>query len=106
MEGFDRAEAAAFVAERFAPFLDDPAQRTAWAEKLLEADLEYMRVSGVIAENEFDPDAYYDDDDAFAFVADRVSGEDIPETLLMDLLEEYFEAFEAYMEQAHLIAWD
>ena len=55
-------------------------------------------------------DAYYDDDDAFEFLLDRIcaergiSGE--RELRIASFLDDYMDAQQAYMDQHGLLGWD
>src|SRR5690554_1743568 len=75
--------------------------------QIMEIDFEYMRNTGVIANDQFSPDAFYDDDEAFSYVAERFFTEcEEDDQFKMDLLEDYFEYFEQFMSEKGLLSWE
>lgn len=73
----------------------------------LTYDVDYMVSAGIIKEGEF-TDEYYDEDDAFDFIIDRISNAapDIDGDALAELVEAYFECHDAYMEEIGLLSWE
>ncbi|MBE7092609.1 MAG: hypothetical protein E7365_05480 [Clostridiales bacterium] len=73
----------------------------------LTYDIDYMVSAGIIKEGAF-TDEYYDEDDAFDFIIDRI-GNAIPSLdgdVLADLVEKYFDYHDLYMEQKGLLYWE
>ncbi|HOV68753.1 MAG TPA: hypothetical protein PLZ84_00335 [Clostridia bacterium] len=109
MTGFDEQNAVCFITERiYSSQSQDKEKIRKIIEKILAYDLEFMRNTGVIADDKFVPDVFYDDDEAFSYVADKVfkEFEDEDEQTLMDLLEGYFEYFEEYMDKNSMLEWE
>lgn len=109
MEGFDREAAIAYIVNELVK--EDPSLSkevcTPIITEIMDTDFEFMSHSGVIVDGHFSPDAYYEEDEAFSYVAERISTRyPKDEQLIMDLLEGYFEYFENYMEQCDLLSWD
>ena len=69
-----------------------------------------LKSAGVIAEDGSMGDSYYDDDDAFEFLLDRIcqergiSGD--RELRIASFLDDYMDAQQSYMEKHGLLEWD
>ncbi len=70
-------------------------------------DLDYMASAGIIKDGAF-TDEYYDEDDAFDFIAEHISNalSDIGGDELSELIELYFEYHDAFMEENGLLSWE
>ncbi len=70
-------------------------------------DLDYMASAGIIKDGAF-TDEYYDEDDAFDFIAEHISNAipDIDTDDLSDFIELYFEYHDAFMEEKGLLSWE
>ena len=107
MDGFDREKAAAYILPR----LDLKAYRTLGPVagevlgQVIAADSAYMAESGV-----FDGNAYYDDDEAYEYILDRVAAQRrTPEKQmdeLCDFIDSYMELQEEFLSQEGLIDWE
>lgn len=73
----------------------------------LTYDLDYMVSAGIIKEGEF-TDAYYDEDDAYDFIIDRIGNalKNIDGNILMELTEKYFDYHDLFMEEKGLLYWE
>lgn len=73
----------------------------------LTYDLDYMVSAGIIKEGEF-TDEYYDEDDAYDFIIDRISNalKNIDGNILMELVEKYFDYHDSFMEEKGLLYWE
>ena len=73
----------------------------------LTYDIDYMVSSGIIKEGEF-TDEYYDEDDAYDFIIDRIGNalKNIDGNVLMEMVEKYFDYHDAYMEEQGLLYWE
>ncbi|MBR2860511.1 MAG: hypothetical protein IKB86_01575 [Clostridia bacterium] len=73
----------------------------------LTYDVDFMVKSGVIKDGEF-TDAYYDEDDAFDFIIDRISNAkpELDSDSVAEMLELYIEYHDAYMEEIGLLEWE
>ena len=73
----------------------------------MKCDLMFMEQEGIITDGEYS-DSYYDDDDAFDFIIEKLS-EEYPKAdpyRLTELLECYFEYHDKYMEENGLLEWN
>ena len=108
MEGYDKAEALAWMKERFdvkacprvAKRLDE------YLLAAIEADFAYMEQAGVL-----EGKAYYDDDDAFEYLTERVARRvgatgDAQRDDVEDFVDQYMELQQGYMEEKGLLGWD
>jgi hypothetical protein len=73
----------------------------------LTYDLDYMVSAGIIKEGEF-TDEYYDEDDAYDFIIDRIGNalKNIDGNVLMELTEKYFDYHDSFMEEKGLLYWE
>ncbi len=112
MKGYDREDAARAIAARLnaRAYSDLGIPLDALVRQAIDADLEYMKSAGVLAEDGTMGDAYYDDDDAFEFLLDRIcaergiSGE--RELRIASFLDDYMDAQQAYMDEHGLLGWE
>jgi len=107
MKGFDN-QALAYILNAIKE--DMPTIDTTIATEVITLamayDLEYMRQEGIIEDAEY-TDVFYDDDDAFDFIIERLSNA-LPNSepyTLTDMLESYFEYHDAYMEEIGMLDW-
>lgn len=73
----------------------------------LTYDVDYMVSAGLIENGEF-TDGYYNEDDAFDFIIDRISNA-LPETegdVLAELIELYIEYHDEYMGENGMLEWE
>lgn len=73
----------------------------------LTYDIDYMVSAGIIKEGEF-TDEYYDEDDAFDFIIDRIANAEprIDGDILSELVENYFDYHDLFMEEKGLLYWE
>ena len=73
----------------------------------LTYDVDYMVSAGIIVDGDF-TDEYYDEDDAFDFIVSHIANA-IPEldgNVLSELVEQYIDLHDAYMEEIGLLTWE
>ena len=112
MKGYDREDAARSIAAKLDArnYADLGISVESLVKQAIDADMDFMRSAGVLAEDGSMGDAYYDDDDAFEFLLDRIcaergiSGE--AELRLASFLDDFMDAQQDYMEQKGLLSWD
>ena len=105
MEEYSKAEARAYIANKFSEQGDfnilpkDVFERM--LDKVMDLDEAFMAESGV------DDGAVYDDDQAFEYMMKKLQ-EAFPEQKMyaMRFVEDYMEYSEAYLESAGLIDWE
>lgn len=112
MNGYDKAEALAFIVARIRP--QRHPELAGRIEELIsqaiDADLAFMRDSGVLDEDGNAGDSYYEDDDAFETIVETlVARNDLtPEQAVKvaSLIDEYMEHQQAYLESKGLADWE
>ena len=112
MKGYDRDEAARSIlgALDAKAYGDLGISLESLVRQAIDADMEYMQSAGVLAEDGSMGDSYYDDDDAFEFLLDRIcaergiSGE--RELRIASFLDDYMDAQQSYIEKRGLLEWD
>ena len=112
MKGYDREEAVRSIVGAIDPksYSDLGMSIEALVRQAIDADLEYMKSSGVLTDDGSMGNAYYDDDDAFEFLLDRIcqergiSGD--RELRIASFLDDYMDAQQSYMEKHGLLEWD
>lgn len=105
MEEYSKADARAYIADKFARQGDfnilprDVFEKM--LDKVMELDEAFMAESGV------NDGAVYDDDEAFEYMMERLQAA-FPEQKMyaMRFVEDYMEYDEAYLESAGLIDWE
>ena len=114
MLGYNREEAEQFILERLvkADFKPVANRSEELVKEAISLDFAYMQSTGVIAEDGVMGNAYYDDDEAFEFMFDRMvrarglSEDDPMNGALAAFLDQYMDLQQGYLEQAGLMAWD
>lgn len=73
----------------------------------LTYDVDYMVSAGLIENGEF-IDGYYNEDDAFDFIIDRISNamDDVEDDVLAELIELYIEYHDEYMGENGMLEWE
>ena len=109
MEQYDKQEAVRFMLKNMEKGGARADRAEALFQQAVEADIAYMREAGVIDEEGLAGDAYYDDDDAFEFLLDRLKWKGMKpkdEENLADFIDMYMELQQRYMEEKGLVEWD
>ena len=115
IQGFDAREARDFVMERMwltsnYRDLSDEAMMMAveWAIRL---DGEYMKQAGLVkaGDGPVNPNAYYDDDDAFEYVVDAMIEHEVidrDEMWVAMFINDFMEYHQQYLEGKGLLYWE
>jgi len=114
MQGYDRGEAEKYILRGltksdFKPFAG---QAESLVKQAISLDFEYMRSAGVLEESGAMGGAYYDDDEAFEYIFDRMIrtrglAEDDPKIgALAALVDQYMDLQQSYLERSGLMEWD
>ena len=114
MTGYNRDDAMTFMRDRLktADFKSLATHSESLLARALDLDFDYMRGSGVLDEDGGMGAAYYDDDDAFEFIYDRMSrergmGEDDPlQGELAAFIDQYMDLQQEFLEKSGLMEWD
>ena len=109
MHGYDKAEAVAFIVKRI--HAKDHPDLAFMIERLIsqaiDADMDYMHKTGVLDEDGFSGDEYYEDDDAFEYMVETiVANNDLtPEQAVKvaALVDDYMDHQQAYLESKGLV---
>ena len=108
MEGYDKNEALSWMAANFdkkaCPGLAKRLEEALSAA--IDADFEYMEKAGVL-----EGKSYYDDDDAFEYLADALAAKlnartDKERDSVEDFVDQYMELQQSFMEEKGLLGWD
>ncbi len=112
MKGYDREQAAAFMLSRLDRRELGPLASHAEGliRQAIDADMAYMLEAGVLNENGLMGDAYYDDDDAFEFLLERMARErglnEDQQGPLAAFIDQYMDLQQAFLEAQGLMDWD
>lgn len=112
MNGYDKEQALAFILPRIdrkgykdLAFLIDQL-----ISQAIEADLQFMQVTGVLDEHGDAGDGYYDDDEAFEYILDALAlqngFDDDMAVRVGGLIDDYMELQQEYLESIGLVEWD
>ncbi len=112
MKGYDKTKAVAFML----PKLDKSEFKplAAQSEQLLcdaiEADMAYMLRAGVLTADGMMGDEYYDDDDAFEFILERMARarkmSESAQGPLASFIDQYLDLQQLFLEESGLMDWD
>ena len=112
MKGYDKTKAVAFML----PKLDKSEFKplAAQSEQLLcdaiEADMAYMLHAGVLTADGMMGDEYYDDDDAFEFILERMARarkmSESAQGPLASFIDQYLDLQQLFLEDSGLMDWD
>ena len=112
MNGYDKEEALAFILRRI-----NPKDHESLADRIedlvrqaIDADIAFMHETGVLDEEGNGGDAYYEEDDAFEYIVEKLAadndltpGQAVKTAALVD---DFFDAQMAYMAYAGLVQDD
>ena len=112
MYGYDKAEAMAFILPMFNR--KEHAELADMLETLLsqaiDADMAYMHEAGVIDDDGYAGENYYEDDDAFEYMVEALVAQNdlTPEQAVKvaALIDDYMDFQQAYLEHKGLVDWD
>ena len=111
MRGYDREEAIRFIGERIHP-QDHPELKDLLPEligDIIDADMAYMAENGVIDAEGNAGGAYYEDDEAFEYMVEKLAAEKkldpVRAVKLASLIDDYMDYQQAYMESKGLVQW-
>ena len=112
MRGYDKPEAMTFILERIHakdhPELADRLEDL--ISQAIDADMAYMHETQVIDAEGNAGSAYYEDDDAFEYMVEKLAADNKMEPAkaikLASLIDDYMDYQQAYMESKGLVAWD
>ncbi len=112
MKGYDKQEALAFIDKKInrKEHQELADQITALLSQIIDADMRYMHESGVLDEEGYASDSYYEDDDAFEYMVESVvaSNQLTPEQAVKvaSLVDDYMDFQQEYLEYKGLVEWE
>ena len=111
MKGYDREEAIRFISERIHG-KDHPELRELLPGiigDLIDADMAYMLESGVLDEDGQSAGNFYEDDDAFEYMVEKIAKDrklDPEKAVKMaSLIDDYMDYQQEYLESRGLVQW-
>ena len=112
MRGYDREEALLFMLSKINR--SEHAHLGDIIDKLIgqaiDADMEFMHQSGVLDEDGNAGQTYYEDDDAFEYIVEKIAEQNkfTPDQAAdaAMLVNDYMDLQEEYMEKKGLLAWE
>lgn len=112
MNGYDKQEALLFITGRIRakehPDLAD--QIETLISQAIDADMAYMHASGVLDEDGYAGDGYYEDDEAFESIVEAiVASNDLSAeqaVKVASLVADYMDLQQAYLEHKGLVDWE
>lgn len=112
MKGYDRSEAVAFMLPKLdkSEFKPLASQAETLLTQAIDADFAYMLSAGILGEDGLMGNAYYDDDDAFEFILDRMAkvrkAKDREMDFLAAFIDQYLDLQQQYLESKDLMSWE
>ena len=112
MQGYDLEKAVAFMTPRFdvKEFKPLAPQLDSLLRQAIAADMAFMQKSGVLDADGLMGDAYYDDDEAFEFILDRLAKDnhlkDSAQSPLASFLDQYMDLQEAFLSDNGMMDWE
>ena len=112
MKGYDKQEALDFILKRIHakdhPELADRLENL--ISQTIDADMAYMHEQQVIDEEGNAGTAYYEDDEAFEYMVEKLAADNKMEPMkaikLASLVDDYMDFQQEYLESKGLVAWD
>lgn len=112
MNGYDREEALAFILARIQR--KEHAELSGMIDSLIaqaiDADLAFMRETGVIGEDGNAGECYYEEDDAFEYIVEKLAADNSmsPEQAvkMASLVDDFMDGQMAYLEYRGLVQDD
>ena len=112
MNGYDKPEALAFIVSRIRakdhPELADRLEDL--ISQAIDADMAYMHEHNVIDEEGNAGTEYYEDDEAFEYMVEKLAADNsldpVRAVKLASLVDDYMDHQQAYLESKGLVDWD
>ena len=112
MKGYDKQEALEFILKRIHT-KDHPELADQLAELIsqtIDADMAYMHENHVIDEDGNAGTEYYEDDDAFEYMVEKLAAvnklDPVKAVKLASLVDDYMDYQQEYLESKGLVDWD
>ena len=112
MRGYDKQEAQTFILQKI-HVKDHPELADRLPELIsqaIDADMEYMHQQHVIDEDGNAGTEYYEDDEAFEFIVEKLAEDNhldpVKAVKLASLVDDYMDYQQEYLESKGLVDWD
>jgi len=112
MKGYDKQEALEFILKRI-KVKDHPELADRIPELIsqaIDADMDYMHGHHVIDEDGNAGTEYYEDDDAFEYIVEKLAADNrldpVKAVKLASLVDDYMDYQQEYLESKGLVGWD
>ena len=112
MKGYDPEKAVAFRTPRFdvKEFKPLASRLDRLIRQAIDADMAFMHASGVLNGEGLMGEAYYDDDEAFEFILDRLAKDnhlkDSAQSPLASFIDQYMDLQEAFLSDNGMMDWE
>ena len=112
MKGYDKEKAIAFMLPKLikAEFKPLAGQCDKLLSDAIDADMAYMLKAGVLNAEGLMGEAYYDDDDAFEFILEKMARQrkmkEDAQGPLAAFVDQYLELQQAFLEESGMMDWD
>lgn len=112
MKGYDPEKAVAFMTPRFdvREFKPLASRLDRLIRQAIDADMAFMHASGVLTGEGLMGEAYYDDDEAFEFLLDRLARDnglrEDAQGPLAAFIDQYMDLQEAFLSDNGMMDWD
>ena len=112
MKGYDREKAVAFMLPKLvkSEFKPIASRSKELIEKAIDADMAYMLDAGVLTADGMMGDAYYDDDDAFEFILEKMARQlkmkEDAQGPLAAFVDQYLDLQQAFLEESGMMDWE
>ena len=111
MKGYDRDEAIRTISRQIHP-QDHPELKDMLPDligKIIDADMAYMHENGVLDEEGNSGGSYYEDDEAFEYMVEKLVSElnldPVKAVKLASLIDDYMDFQQEYLESKGLVQW-
>ncbi len=111
MKGYDREEAIQFIAKRIRT-QDHPELKEMLPDvigNIIDADMAYMHENGVLDEDGNSGGSYYEDDEAFEYMVERLASDlkldPVKAVKMASLIDDYMDYQQEYLESKGLVQW-
>ena len=111
MKGYDREEAIQFIGKRIR-HQDHPELNEMLPDligEIIDADMAFMHENGVLDEEGNSGGAYYEDDEAFEYMVEKLAADlkldPVRAVKLASLIDDYMDYQQEYLESKGLMQW-
>lgn len=105
MQGYDKDAAVAFITRciRKADHPELAEDIPALVPQMIDADMAYMHEAGVLDDDGYAGDAYYEDDEAIEYIVESLPEQAVK---LAALVDDYLDAQQMFLESQGMVEYD